>query len=103
MINNARNVLNTKKRWVAKAAAKKSHRPCTLPRIPWFCSPSGAENLPLVVPCHGSIGLEHARLLSSTGLVAHRHYWARSNATGVNPTKCLETSNAVRSRERPFH
>lgn len=46
------------------------------------------------MPHHGSRGLGDARLLSSTGLAAHRRYRARSDATGVSPapTKCSETA-----------
>lgn len=46
-----------------------------------------------------------ARLPRCTGLVAHRHYWAHNDATGISPaqTKFSETSNAVRSREYPLH
>lgn len=40
-----------------------------------------------------------ARLPRCTGLVAHRHYWAHNDATGISPaqTKFSETSNAARS------
>lgn len=47
----------------------------------------------------------NAWLLSCMALLAHRRCWMHSNAIDVSPTpsKCLETPNAVRSREWPLH
>lgn len=70
-------------------------------RTPQLCTSwvGGHPALGAAMPWLQSAG--DARLPMSTGLVAHRHYRARNDATGVSPaqTKCSETSSAVRSRE----